>query len=93
VTLSSSWSSEPRASGQLWNAQDTPMSAAAGMVVTEMNTPSSALVRDYCVTGLEAGCATVVEVVPVADPAVGAAVVVPVAFGAMVLYRRRAAAK
>ncbi len=45
--LSSSWYSDPRASGQLAKAQETPMSAAAGIVVTEMNTPSRALVLDW----------------------------------------------
>ena len=43
--LSSNWSSEPRASLQTPNALATPMSDAAGMVVTEMNTPSRVLVR------------------------------------------------
>lgn len=43
--LSSSWNRDPKASSQLANAHETPMSAAAGMVVTEMKTPSSALVR------------------------------------------------
>ena len=36
---------EPRASLQFSNASDTPMSAAAGIVVTEMKTPMSAPVR------------------------------------------------
>lgn len=43
--LSSSCSNEPRASPQLAKAHETPMSAPAGMVVTEMKTPSRALVR------------------------------------------------
>jgi hypothetical protein len=41
VTLKSSWSNEPLASLQLRKAIDSPMSAAAGMVLTEMNTPMS----------------------------------------------------
>src|SRR5215475_4156277 len=41
--LRSSWSADPPASCQLENASDTPTSAAAGMVVTEMNTPLRAL--------------------------------------------------
>lgn len=43
--LSRSWSSDPQASSQLANAHETPMSAPAGMVVTEMKTPRRALVR------------------------------------------------
>src|SRR6185437_10526143 len=39
TTLSRSWNVEPRAARQLWKATDSPMSAAAGIVVTEMNTP------------------------------------------------------
>ena len=45
--LSSNWSSEPRASLQLPNALATPMSDAAGIVVTEMNTPSRVLLRAW----------------------------------------------
>jgi len=45
TTFSSSWSSEPHASCQLPNASDRPSEAAAGIVVTEMNTPISALAR------------------------------------------------
>ena len=45
VTLSRSWRVEPQASLPLPNASDTPMSAAAGMVVTEMNTPIKVLDR------------------------------------------------
>src|SRR5215813_291103 len=42
--LRSSWNADPLASCQLENASDTPTSAAAaGMVVTEMNTPMRAL--------------------------------------------------
>jgi hypothetical protein len=43
--FSRSGSSEPRASCPLPKAADTPTSAAAGMVVTEMNTPIRVLVR------------------------------------------------
>ena len=43
--LSSSWRNEPQASAQLPKAADTPMSEAAGMVVTEMNTPMIVLDR------------------------------------------------
>jgi hypothetical protein len=39
VTLSRSWSTEPQASLLFPKANDTPVSEAAGMVVTEMNTP------------------------------------------------------
>ena len=46
TTFSSNWTVEPPASCQLPNATETPISAAAGMVVTEMNTPISALARD-----------------------------------------------
>jgi hypothetical protein len=45
-TFSRSWASDPAASFHLCSALETPMSAAAGMVVTEMNTPIGALVRD-----------------------------------------------
>ena len=45
TTLSRSWNTDPRASLQLEYAIDTPTEAAAGMVVTEMNTPMSALAR------------------------------------------------
>ena len=45
TTLSSNRSIESRASPQLENAIDTPIEAAAGMVVTEMNTPIRALAR------------------------------------------------
>ena len=37
---------EPQASLPLPNARDTPMSDAAGIVVTEMNTPIKVLDRD-----------------------------------------------
>jgi hypothetical protein len=57
------------------------------------NTVTSTSVGANCVTGAEPGCATVVDVVPMADPAVGAAAVMPVALGAIVLYRRRMAAR
>jgi hypothetical protein len=40
--FSRSWTREPLASFQFWNDADTPMSAAAGIVVTEMKTPISA---------------------------------------------------
>ena len=46
TTFSSSCAIEPRASCQFANASDSPMDAAAGIVVTEMNTPISALARD-----------------------------------------------
>ena len=42
TTFNSNWTREPRASLQFSNAIETPMSAAAGMVVTEMNTPMRA---------------------------------------------------
>src|SRR6202034_3089773 len=45
TTLSRSWAAAPPASAQLVNATDRPRSAAAGMVVTEMNTPMSAPAR------------------------------------------------
>ena len=45
VTLSRSWRAEPQASCSLPKASDTPMSDAAGMVVTEMNTPIRVLDR------------------------------------------------
>jgi len=44
--LSSSCSMDPPASPQLEYAIDRPTEAAAGMVVTEMNTPIRALARD-----------------------------------------------
>lgn len=43
--LSSSWRNEPQASAQLPKAADRPMSEAAGIVVTEMNTPMIVLDR------------------------------------------------
>lgn len=43
--FTTSWMAEPRTSDQLVNAVETAMSAAAGIVVTEMNTPSRALLR------------------------------------------------
>ena len=45
ATFSSNCSVEPQASVQLAYAIDRPMSAAAGMVVTEMKTPMRALAR------------------------------------------------
>jgi len=39
MTLRRSWRTEPHASLPLPKASDTPVSEAAGMVVTEMNTP------------------------------------------------------
>src|SRR5215472_8591702 len=64
ATLRSNWSTDPLASRQLENASDTPASAAAGMVVTEMNTPMRALalasVRDTTPTS-PARMATVTE--------------------------------
>src|SRR5207247_1995949 len=47
TTFSSSCSAEPPASLQLPKATDKPMSAAAGMVVTEMNTPMRAPARAW----------------------------------------------
>ena len=44
-TLSSSCSADPAASVQLAKAIEMPTEAAAGMVVTEMNTPIRALAR------------------------------------------------
>jgi len=46
ATFSSNCTAEPQASVQLAYAIDRPMSAAAGMVVTEMKTPMRALARD-----------------------------------------------
>jgi hypothetical protein len=46
TTFSSSWYVEPRARSQSAYATDRPMLAAAGIVVTEMNTPISAPARD-----------------------------------------------
>src|SRR5690348_3382072 len=46
VTLRSSCRVDPQASPPAPNASDTPMSEAAGMVVTEMNTPIKVLERD-----------------------------------------------
>ena len=45
VTLSKSCKAEPQASLPLPNASETPMSDAAGIVVTEMNTPIRVLDR------------------------------------------------
>jgi hypothetical protein len=45
VTFNSNCSAEPQPSLQLAYAIDRPMSAAAGMVVTEMKTPMSALAK------------------------------------------------
>ena len=45
ATFNSNWMRDPRASLQFSNAHDSPMSAAAGIVVTDMKTPMSAPVR------------------------------------------------
>jgi ABC-type multidrug transport system ATPase subunit len=45
TTLSRSWATAPPAADQLVKASESPRSAAAGMVVTEMNTPISAPAR------------------------------------------------
>jgi hypothetical protein len=50
VTLSRSCRTEPQASLSLPKASDTPASEAAGMVVTEMNTPIKVPDRDPAVT-------------------------------------------